>query len=179
MKIFFPGRRAATVGALIAAAAASRLLPHPPNFTPLAAMALLSGACLPSGSAALAVPLAAMLASDLVIGLHDQMPGVYLSFALTVLLGRLLRRRRRPVAVALASAAASVLFFLLTNLGVWARGVLYPPTLEGLASCYVAAVPFFRRTFLGDLLYVAALFGGLALLERARIGPEREEAATR
>jgi hypothetical protein len=92
MRRFLPSGRAATDGALIAAPAASRLLPHPPNFTPLAAMALLSGARLSSASA-LAVPLAAMLASDSIIGLHDQMPAVYLAFALTVGLGRLLRRR--------------------------------------------------------------------------------------
>ena len=80
--------RATTVVGLVAAAAVTRLLPHPPNFTPLTAMALFAGACLPSGRVALAVPLAAMFMSDLVLGFHDQMTVVYLCFALTVGLGR-------------------------------------------------------------------------------------------
>lgn len=142
-------------------------------------MALLAGACLPSGRAALAVPMAAMFASDLVLGLHDQMPGVYLSFPLTVGLGRLLRRHRRLGPVVLASVTASVLFFALSNFGVWATGSLYPLTPDGLVACYAAAVPFFRNTLLGDLVYSAALFGGLAILERAVPSLAREAAGTR
>jgi hypothetical protein len=68
--------------------------------------------------------------------------------------------------VAGAALGASVLFFLGSNLGVWAGGVLYPRTLAGLAACYIAALPFFGATLLGDLLYAALLFGGLALVER-------------
>jgi hypothetical protein len=118
---------------------------------------------------AFAVPLGALLASDLSLGFHDQMPAVYLAFGLTVGLGRMLRPRRRVAPVALATLAASLLFFVLTNFGVWATGSLYPTTFEGLLACYVAAVPFFRNTLLGDVLYSAALFGGLALLERIRL----------
>jgi hypothetical protein len=161
-----PTVRTATVAALIGAAALSRLLPHPPNFTPVAAMALFAGSCLSSGGLALAVPLTAMFAGDLVLGLHDQMPAVYLSFALTVGLGRLLRRRRRPVFVATAALLASLQFFVLSNLGVFVTGSLYPRTLEGLAACFVQALPFFGNTLLGDVLFTAALFGGFALLER-------------
>jgi hypothetical protein len=62
--------------------------------------------------------------------------------------------------------ASSVLFFVLTNFGVWAFDALYPKTLEGLMACYVAAIPFFRNTLLGDLSYTVVLFGGFALLER-------------
>jgi hypothetical protein len=158
--------RVATVACLVAAAALSRLLPHPPNFTPLAAMALFAGAFLPPPLPAVMIPLAAMLASDLFLGFHDQMPAVYLSFALTVALGRILGGRRRPAPLALAALSASALFFALTNFGVWAAGSLYPRTFEGLATCYTAALPFFRNTLFGDLLYTAVLFGGFALLER-------------
>ena len=62
--------------------------------------------------------------------------------------------------------AGSVLFFVWTNFGVWAFWNLYPHTLEGLVACYTAAIPFFRNTLLGDVVYSTALFGGFALAER-------------
>jgi len=150
----------------ISAAAASRLLPHPPNFTPIAAIALFGGASFYDRRVAFLVPLAAMLLSDLVIGFHRLMPLVYGSFALTVLLGFWLRRRRTPQTVLGVALASSAVFFAITNFGVWAMGSLYPHTLEGLIAAYVAAIPFFRNTVLGDLCYASVLFGGFALLER-------------
>jgi len=157
------------------AAAASRLIPHPPNFTPIGALALFGGACFATKRTAFVVPLTAMVLSDLAIGLvsgdlslglHPLLPVVYSSFALIVCLGFWLRPRRRPVLIAGAALAGSLLFFVLTNWGVWAFGSLYPRTWAGLAACYVAAIPFFRNTVLGDLVYTTALFGGLALAER-------------
>ncbi len=156
------------------AAAASRLLPHPPNFTPLFAMALFGGACFASRIAAFAVPLAAMFLSDLALGLvlygtavFPLMPYVYVSFALTVLLGCWARSRRcSPVAVAGAALASSILFFVVSNFGVWLQGTLYPQTLEGLAACYIAAIPFFRNTLAGNAIFTLVLFGGFALAQR-------------
>ena len=159
-------QRTALVAGMILAAAATRLLPHPPNVTPIGALALFGGACFPRLRTALLVTGGAMLLSDLLIGLHDQMSGVYVCFALLVALGRRLRDRRSAPRVAVAALAASILFFLGSNLGVWAGGVLYPLTPAGLVACYVAALPFFGATLLGDLLYAALLFGGLALAER-------------
>lgn len=147
-------------------AAASRLLPHPPNVTPIAAMALFGGAQSSSLAAAFAVPLAAMVLSDVVLGFHSTMLFVYGSFLLIVLVGALLRKRKTVVPLAMATLASSVLFFLVTNFGVWAMGSLYSKTWAGLITAYVAALPFFRNTVLGDLLYVGLLFGGFALLER-------------
>jgi hypothetical protein len=158
--------RFALLAGMILAAAASRLLPHPPNFTPVGALALLGGACFPRARTALLVTGGAMLVSDLVIGLHDQMAAVYASLALVVALGRGLRPRRTPGRVAGTALASSVVFFLGSNLGVWAGGAIYPRSLEGLWACYVAALPFFGGTLLGDLFYASVLFGGLALAER-------------
>ncbi|MCS6948432.1 MAG: hypothetical protein NZM12_12535, partial [Steroidobacteraceae bacterium] len=121
------------------------------------------------------IPLLALLAGDIAMGLlggdwslafHDTMPVVYVSFVLVVCLGRWLRARRSVARIAGATVAASVLFFVLTNFGVWALGSLYPKTWEGLVACYVAAIPFFHHTLLGDAFYVALLFGGLAVFER-------------
>lgn len=151
----------------ILAAAALRLVPHPPNFTPIGAMALFSGAMLGRRLLAFVAPLAAMLLSDIVLGFHSGMPFVYASIALIVFIGWVALERRSPLRIGLAAIAGSVLFFLITNLGVWATGNMYPHDAAGLAACYVAAIPFFQNTVAGDLFYAAVLFGGFALLERA------------
>lgn len=150
----------------IAVAAIFRLVPHPPNFSPIAAMALFSGAYLPRRGLAFAAPLGAMLLSDAVLGFHSGMPVVYGSLALIVGLGFLLSTKRTAGRIALAAIASSVLFYLITNFAVWASGDMYPTTLAGLAACYVAAIPFFQNSLAGDLLFTALLFGGFALAER-------------
>lgn len=158
--------RFAVIAGLILAAAASRLLPHPPNFTPVGAVALFGGACLADKRLAFLVPLAAMFLSDLVLGLHRGMPVIYLCFALVVCLGFRLRCHRRPLPVAAAAVAGALLFYLVSNFGVWARGRMYPLTIDGLAACYVAALPFLQNMLLGNLGYAALLFGGLAVAEQ-------------
>lgn len=162
---------------LILAAAGSRLVPHPPNFTPLAAMALFGGAQFSEKRLALGVPLAALLLSDLVLGFYPGWPAVYVSFAAIVGIGMGLHTRRAVLPVAGAALAASVLFFVVSNFGTWAAGVLYPRTWDGLTTCFVAAVPFFRNTLLGDLFYTAVLFGGFALAEKRF--PQLREAVVR
>ena len=151
---------------MIVAAAASRLIPHPPNFTSVAAIALFGGATLADKRLAFLVPLGAMFASDLVLGFHSQMAVVYASFALVVCIGLWLQRHRSASFIASAALASSVLFFVTTNFGVWALDRMYPLTWQGLITCYTAALPFFRNTLEGDLLYTLVLFGGFALLER-------------
>lgn len=151
---------------MILAAAASRLIPHPPNAASITAVALFGGAYLADKRLAFLVPIAALFLSDLVLGLYSHMEVVYGSFALVVCIGLLLRRRRTPLAIGGAALASSILFFVLTNFGVWVFGSLYPRTIAGLFACYVAAIPFFQNTLLGDGLYTVALFGGFALAER-------------
>ena len=158
--------RTLTLTALVLLVALARLLPHPPNFSPVAALALFAGAHFGRRWLALLVPLAAMLISDLALGFHAFIGVVYGTFALTVLLGGLLRTRRRPLPVALGALGASLLFFILTNFAVWSTGGFYPLTSEGLVACYVAALPFFQQTVMGDLLYSGLFFGAFALLER-------------
>jgi hypothetical protein len=158
--------RLLVVISMIVAAAASRLIPHPPNLTAVTAAALFAGATLGDRRLSLLVPLAAMAVSDAVIGFSADWPFVYASFAAIVGIGMLIERRRRFAPVAGAALASSLLFFVVTNFGVWAIGPLYPRTLAGLVECYVAAIPFFGNTLGGDLFYTALLFGGLALLER-------------
>jgi hypothetical protein len=154
------------VSGMILAAALARLVPHPWNVTPVAAMALLGGACFADRRLAFAVPLAAMFLSDLVLGFSILTPVVYGCFAAIVGIGFLLRGRRSVLPIAAASLTASLLFFVVTNFGVWQLGHGYPKTSAGLVECYVAALPFFGNTLAGDAAWVTVLFGGLALAER-------------
>jgi hypothetical protein len=158
--------RSSVLVGMILAAAAARLAPHAPNFTPIAAIALFGGAHFADKRLAFGVPLAALLLSDLVLGFYGGMAVVYGSFALIVGLGFWLRSRRTIWPIAGAALASSLLFFLVTNFGMWAAGSLYPRTLSGLGVCYAAAIPFFRNTLAGDLFFSAVMFGGFALAEK-------------
>jgi hypothetical protein len=172
----------ASAALMILAVAAMRLLPHPPNFTPVLAMALFGGARLGNRSSAVAVPLGALLLSDVAIeivnghGLHLLLPVVYLCVALCVGVGWRLCRRRGVVRVAGAAVGGAVLFYLVTNFAVWALWSRYPMNLTGLVECYVAAVPFFRGTLLGTLLYSGALFSAHELV-RMRVRRSSAHAA--
>lgn len=164
---------------LIVVAALTRLLPHPPNFSPVAAIALFGGACFASKHWALLVPLLAMLLSDIALGLwHDGGYSAYLGgtsfwlvyacIAASCVLGFGLRGRIGGARVLGYSLAGSVLFFVVTNFGAWLVSPLYPKDFGGLMAAYVAGIPFFKWTVLGTLFYAAILFGGFALL-RAKI----------
>ncbi len=156
--------------ALVGLAAISRLIPHPPNVTPIAAMALFGGAAFADRRLAFLAPAAALLLSDLLLGFHSQMWVVYGCFAVTVGLGLYLRGRPGFLALGAVTLGSSLLFFLATNFGVWLLDGLYAETLEGLISCYVAALPFFRNSLLGNAFYVLLLFGLAGMLPIHRRG---------
>jgi uncharacterized protein DUF6580 len=170
--------RLLVVLSMILAAAASRLIPHPPNMTAVTAMALFAGATLPDKRLAFLVPLGALFVSDLALGFTSDVPVVYLTFAAIVGIGIWLSQRRRLVPIAGAALASSTLFFITTNLGVWAFGHWYTKTVAGLLACYTAAIPFFENTLAGDLACTSLLFGGFALLERG-FPKLRDSSATR
>ena len=166
-----------TLAALIFVAALTRVIPHPPNFSPIEAVALFGGAYFAKRHWALLVPLAAMFASDLVLGLvkgglywgYFASAGyllVYAAIALSTLVGFGLRGKVRAGRVLAYSLAGSLLFFAVTNFGAWLSDPMYPKTAAGLAAAYVAGVPFFQWTVLGTLFYAALLFGGFELLRQ-------------
>lgn len=163
--------------ALIVIAALTRVLPHPPNFSPVEAIALFGGAYFGSKRWAVLVPLAGLFISDLVLaringGLYASWFGstgiwlVYLCIALTTVLGFGLRGKVNGARVLGYSLVGSVLFFLVTNFGAWMSDPMYPKTLTGLVAAYLAGIPFFQWTVLGTLFYAALLFGGFALLRQ-------------
>lgn len=157
--------RLLTIVALIFAAAALRLIPHPANFAPIVALGLFAGSYLEDRRMAFAVPFGALLLSDLVLGLYPGLVFVYAGFALSVCIGFALRKRsvRRIAAGTLASA---LVFFVITNFGAWMTLPMYPKTPDGLLAAYVAGIPFLRNALAADALYAVLLFGGFALAER-------------
>ena len=144
---------------LIALIFVSRLVPHTWNVAPVAAAALLAGAILPR-KWALSVPMLGMLLSDLVIGFYyaPVMLAVYACFAISALLGTWVKDMK-PIKILSTSLASSTLFFIATNFAVWASADWYEKSWSGLTLCYALAVPFFRNTMLGDLIFTGVLFG--------------------
>ena len=163
------------VVSVIIVAALLRLLPHWPNFTPIAAMALFAGTYFDRKQFAFAIPIAAMFISDLVIGLHASMPAVYISFAITVLIGMAIRNKVNVGSVLLASFSSAVIFFVITNFFSWVASPFYPQTIGGLSECYVAGLMFFRDSsnglsfFMNDLLgttfFSAGFYGAFYLFQ--------------
>lgn len=147
---------------LILIAVVGRLLPHPPNATPVAGAALLAGSVMPRRYWALAVPLLAMLLSDALIGFHSWgvLIAVYVGLALPALMGRWVmssgpRRYLQVGGLAFVGAAG---FFVISNLAVFLCTPHYPSTWAGLVACFAAAIPFFKYSLLGDLVWALSLF---------------------
>ena len=155
---------------LIVLAAASRVAPHPWNFTPMIAIALYAGARLGKTWIAAAATLAGLALGDLALGLfpYGGMEWVYAAMIAVVVVGRALRTRPGALATLVGALAAGTVFFVISNFGVWVGGGLYPRTASGLVDCYTMALPFFRNQIAGDLVFTIALFGLHALALRVR-----------
>lgn len=152
---------------LVAICVAGRVVPHSPNFTPIAATALFAAFVFKS-RVAVVVPLSAMLISDLFIGFYEWqiMLVVYSALLVPTALGLMLGKRLTSTRVAASAVGSSAVFFLSTNFAVWAFSGMYPTSTAGLTSCYLAALPFFKYSLAGDVVWTAAMFGGYLLATR-------------
>jgi len=147
----------------------ARFVPHAMNVTPIGATALFAGATCPPRIAWL-VPLIPLFLGDALIGFYDPivMVAVYIGFALSALIGYLLLSRKRSSArYACAVVSAALVFYAVSNFGIWYAG-MYPPTAVGLLTCYAAGLPFLAASLLGDTCYTIVLFGAQALALRLR-----------
>lgn len=143
----------------------------PPNFAPIAAMALFSGYYLPKKQAFI-IPLVTMFISDLFIGFYNPltMLSVYLSFILITLLGKYVKAQKSWGYVAGGVLTGSFLFYLITNFAVWMEpGVTYSRDLQGLLDCYIQAIPFYKYTLAGDIFYSAFFFLSYEFAKRFKI----------
>lgn len=135
------------------------------NIAPVAAIALFAGTYLKK-KYAIWLPLIVMAISDVFIGFHNLMFLTWGSFALIGIIGLWLRENKNLVNTAVGTLTGSLLFFFVTNFGVWAFTPMYDKTWQGLVQCYAMAVPFFRNTLIGDALFVAVLFGVFELVRQ-------------
>lgn len=149
--------------ALVLGAVLMRLVPHPPNLAPIGALALFSGATMPN-IIGFTLPLIAMVLSDLFLGFHTTVPFVYGSFILITGIGYLLHKKITPLKVGLGSLVGSILFFIITNFGVWVTSSMYTKNMNGILKAYLMGLPFFRNTLIGDLFYNMVLFGGYVVV---------------
>lgn len=164
---------------IVAAATISRiltppLLGHPSNFAPINAIALFSGCCVAARWAKYAIPLLSVWIGDLFINyvylqdfvlLYDGFFWQYGCYVLIALIGSYLSKRPKPFRIFAATISSSVLFFVISNLGVWVGSGMYPHTWPGVIACYVAAIPFFTATAASDLMYSALFFGSFHLAQ--------------
>jgi len=149
--------------AIIFLAIIARLIPHAPNFAPVGGLALFSGSHFKK-KIALIIPLIAMFVSDIFLGFHKTVPYVYVSFIIIALIGSMIKNNKWQSLI-LASLSSSVLFFLITNFGVWATGAMsYSRNLSGLMQSYTMGLPFFRNTIISDLFYSFSFFYGYKFL---------------
>ncbi len=151
--------------ALVVFGVIMRLLPHPDNLAPVGAIALFGGAILPR-KLGWWLPLAVMVVSDYFIGFYHGIVFTWIAFLLVGFYGMTLRGRSNRFRVPFGALGSAVIFFVVSNLGVWLLGRIYPHTWAGLIECYQMALPFFRNTFVGDFMYGWLLFGGYALALR-------------
>lgn len=171
--------RFGVISLMVLLAAFSRLIPHPPNFAPIGAMALFGAAYFTQRYLAFLIPIISMWLSDLVLNnvvygqyfdhfvwVYDGFYFTYGAFILIGLIGFVALKRVKIQNLVLASLLASIVFFLLSNFGVWASTTMYPKNFSGLIACYTAGLPFFKNTLMGDLVYTGVLFGAFELAQR-------------
>ena len=149
------------IASIIVLAVLSRLVPHPPNFAPITGIALFSSKKINNKLFGVFLPIIPLFISDLSIGISFTNIFVYLSFIMIYFLGSI--SRKIDVKTVFLS---SVIFFILTNLGVWYLG--YPKNIEGLITCFTLAIPFFVNTILGDLFYSFILFRSYKAAEKIK-----------
>lgn len=169
--------RFGVISLFVLLAALSRLLPHPPNFTPIGGMALFGAAYFSKRHLAIIIPFLALWMSDLILNnvvyaayfegfSWFGIPVVYLAMIAIALMGTKLLKKIKVSNLIIASLLASSVFFLITNLGSWWIDPIYTKDITGVLTAYTAGLPFFLNTIAGDLFFTAVLFGGYELIKQ-------------
>ena len=143
---------------IIALLALSRVIPHPPNFTPVLGMAVFSGAIISKRLIAYLIPLMAMLISDLYLGFYASMPVIYFALAICVLIGTFIESKVSILNSLLGISMGVLVFFLITNFAVWYGSTMYEPSFSGLMTCYFMGLPFVQNTFISSIIYGMGAF---------------------
>ena len=138
--------------------ALGRIIPHPPNFTPILATAIYTPYMINDKWIAVLIPLSAMFIADIIIGFHPYMLWVYGAIGLSTLISSWsMRFNKKYIQLGVMAILSSILFFIITNFAVWAIWDYYPKTIDGLIICCIKAIPFFQNTLLGTIIYTAII----------------------
>ena len=164
---------------IILMVAFSRLIPHMPNFSPLGAIGLFGAAYFTKKWQVFLIPISATWLSDLVINnvvyaqyypeftwFYQGFYWQYGSYLLIALLGFFLFKKVNTSRVVAGALGSTLIFYLVSNFGVWASGTMYPQNFGGLVTCYTAGIPFIKGTFLGDLFFSAMMFGAFSFAQK-------------
>lgn len=170
---------------LLFIAVVSRVIPHIPNFTPIESIALFSGAYLASRKLSFMLPIIGIYIADLILNntiyrsfypedvafiwISGYMLWTFIAMGGIILLGRILKTRLKPLNVIGFSVLGSVLFFIVSNFGVWLGGITYPKNITGLIECYTLALPFFRNSLLSNVVFTIVLFGSMEWILRSSL----------
>ena len=144
---------------LILILALARLIPHPPNFTPVIAVAIMSSYFFKNIKVSFIVLLVAMFISDLFIGFYENLSFVYISLILITYIFHKISIKINFKNLFVYGFAGSLIFFIVSNFGVWALGspglndIAYDKSLSGLIQCYILAIPFFGNTFFSTIIF--------------------------
>lgn len=146
-------------------AVVGRLLPHPPNVTPITSLCIFAGTQL-SRKMSLLITLTALVLSDLLLSYCSRYPAfsaesifTYSGFAGIVLMSSRLSTSPTIKSLFIYVLIASFGYWLWTNFGVWLLYSYYTKNIAGLISCYAAALPFLRNSLLGDLGWMLIIYG--------------------
>ena len=158
MKKIFDQKNMMIFGAAIFIAVLSRLTNHHWNFTAVGAAAFAFALLFSNDKKMFFIPLLSLFVSDLFLGLHDTMLFVYGGYMLALVPFILIAANSSKLQKVLTVLSGSLIFFVVSNFGVWAVGQLYPQTVAGLIETYVMGLPFYRNQFLSDIMLTPALF---------------------
>jgi len=142
--------------------AMSRIIPHPPNFTPILATAIMAPMLIKDRLYGIAIPIIAMFISDVIIGFH---PNQFIIYSIILTIALVAPMRKNYVTLGVMALCGSVWFFVTTNFAVWGILDLYPKTIEGLLTCYTLAIPFFKNTLISTFLFTGLLAASIKYLE--------------
>ena len=143
----------------------TRIIPHPPNFTAIGAVALFGGAFIKDKKLSFIIPVFIMMLSDLILG-YSMVISVYISFIIMVLIGSLLQKKQNGIRIINTTLIASLIFFLITNFSVFLTSSLYPKNIIGLIECYTLAIPFFINTVMGNVIYSLIMFYSFNIIQK-------------
>jgi hypothetical protein len=178
------------VSAIVIFGVIARIMPHDANFAPMGAIALFAVAFYKKKSLALIIPVSAWWLSDLYLNnvvypsnegftwfTYDQLFSILALIAI-VGLGSLLLKKLSIASVMISSLSASLIFFVISNFGVWIKGFMYPKTWSGLITCYEMGLPFYKATFVSDLVYTGVFFTAMYFLNKTSIAKTELSAST-